>query len=69
MTQLDYKRSILDRTRRVVIKIGSQILSSPVGMEEGRLKTLVRHIAELHDQRKEIIIVSSGAVAAGMTSR
>src|SRR5207344_2628094 len=67
MRQLDYKKQILRRARRVVIKIGSQILSSQSGIEEGRLKDLVRDLAGLHDQKKELIVVSSGAVAAGMT--
>lgn len=67
MTQLDFKRRILGRGRRIVIKIGSQILSSPIGIEEGRLKELVRQLAMLHDQKKELVVVSSGAVAAGMT--
>jgi len=67
MRQLYYKRQILRRARRVVIKIGSQILSSQSGIEEGRLKDLVRDLAALHDQKKELIVVSSGAIAAGMT--
>jgi glutamate 5-kinase len=66
-TQLDYKKPILDRARRVVIKIGSQILSSQAGIEEGRVKGLVRDLARLHDQKRDLIVVSSGAVAAGMT--
>jgi glutamate 5-kinase len=67
VTQLDHKKQILRRARRVVVKIGSQILSSAVGIEEGRLKDLVRELSALHDQKKEIAVVSSGAVAAGMT--
>ncbi|MEK7210459.1 MAG: glutamate 5-kinase, partial [Candidatus Binatota bacterium] len=67
MLQRDYKKRILRRARRVVVKIGSQILSSPQGIEEGRIKGLVRDLAALHDQGKELIVVSSGAVAAGMT--
>lgn len=67
MTPLEHKRLILRRVRRVVIKIGSQILSSAEGIEESRLRALVRELATLHDQKKEIVIVSSGAVAAGMT--
>ena len=67
MTQRDYKKLILQRVRRVVVKIGSQILSSAEGIEETLLKDLVRQLAALHSQRKEIVIVSSGAVAAGMT--
>ncbi len=67
MTQLEHKKSILKRARRVVVKIGSQILSSSDGIEEARLRGLVRELAELHEQKKEIVVVSSGAVAAGMT--
>ncbi|HUK39494.1 MAG TPA: glutamate 5-kinase [Candidatus Acidoferrales bacterium] len=67
MRQLDYKRDILHRARLVVIKIGSQILFSAGGIEEARLKSLVRDLADLHDQKKEVIVVSSGAIAAGMT--
>jgi glutamate 5-kinase len=50
-----------------VIKIGSQVLSSAEGIEEGRIRRLVRDLALLHDQGKEMVVVSSGAVAAGMT--
>ena len=67
VTPLEHKRQILLRVRRVVIKIGSQILSSAEGIEEPRLRALVRALAALHDQKKEIVVVSSGAVAAGMT--
>ncbi len=67
MTQLEHKKLILKRARRVVIKIGSQILSSSEGIEENRLRGLVRELAELHERKKEIVVVSSGAVAAGMT--
>ena len=67
MTQLEHKKLILKRARRVVIKIGSQILSSSAGIEESRLRGLVRELAQLHEHGKEIVVVSSGAVAAGMT--
>jgi glutamate 5-kinase len=67
VTQTDYKKQILRRARRVVVKIGSQILSSSAGIEEARLRALVAELAGLHDQKKEIVVVSSGAVAAGMT--
>jgi glutamate 5-kinase len=67
MTQLEHKRSILKRARRVVVKIGSQILSSSDGIEETRLRGLVRELALLHERKKEVVVVSSGAVAAGMS--
>lgn len=67
MSQLEYKKRFLQRARRVVVKIGSQVLSSPKGIAEGRIRELVRELAALHDQGKELVAVSSGAVAAGMT--
>ena len=67
VTQLDHKKQILRRARRVVVKIGSQLLSSQTGIEEARLEELVRDLAGLHSQKKDLIVVSSGAVAAGMT--
>jgi glutamate 5-kinase len=67
VTQLDHKKQILRRSRRIVVKIGSQILSSAAGLEEQRVERLARDIAELHNEGKEPVVVSSGAVAAGMT--
>lgn len=67
MTQREHKQKIFRRARRVVVKIGSQILSSSDGIEEARLKALVRDLSSLHDDKKAIVVVSSGAVAAGMT--
>ena len=67
MTPLEYKNDILRRARRVVVKVGSQILSSREGIEESRLRGLVRELADLHSAKKQLVIVSSGAVAAGMT--
>jgi len=67
MTQLDHKKRILRATRRVVVKIGSQILSSPTGIEEERLGERAHELAALHDQGKALVVVSSGAIAAGMS--
>jgi glutamate 5-kinase len=65
--QLDHKKAILRRSRRIVVKIGSQILSSSAGLDEEKVEQLARDIAELHNEGKEPVVVSSGAVAAGMT--
>jgi glutamate 5-kinase len=67
LTQREHKKHVLRRARRVVVKIGSQILSSSDGIEESRLKSLVTELAALHATGKEIVLVSSGAVAAGMS--
>lgn len=57
----------LNKARRIVIKIGSALL---VDQESGSLhqkwlKTLVEDAAQLHAKGKEVVIVSSGAVALG----
>ncbi len=52
--------------RRLVVKIGSNVLTRPNGLPDlGRLAALVAQVAALHAQGLEIIVVSSGAVAAG----
>ena len=56
----------LTGVRRIVIKVGTHVLAD----EEGRLKSsvissLASQISALSDQGKEVIVVSSGAIAAG----
>ena len=53
--------------RRVVIKVGSHVLTQDGTIATSRLEALVEFIAKLHESGKEIILVSSGAVAAGFT--
>ncbi len=53
--------------RRVVIKVGSHVLTQDGKIALDRLKNLVELIAQLHKENKEVILVSSGAVAAGFT--
>lgn len=51
---------------RIVIKIGSQILTKKDGtLNITQMSSLVDQLAELHKNNYEIILVSSGAVAAG----
>ena len=53
--------------KRLVIKIGSNILASAEqGLNTRRLRTITKDIAGLMDNGHEIVIVSSGAVAAGL---
>ena len=52
---------------RVVIKVGSHVLTQNGELALDRLKALVDFLAKLHSLNKEVILVSSGAVAAGFT--
>jgi glutamate 5-kinase len=67
MTDPPESRTALSKARRLIIKIGSRVLVQPSGRPDTRrMKCLVREIAALQRQGREIIVVSSGAVGAGM---
>jgi len=52
--------------RRVVVKIGSSLLARPDGLlDTPFIARVARGVAALHAQRRAIVLVSSGAVAAG----
>ncbi|MBA9077334.1 MULTISPECIES: glutamate 5-kinase [Rufibacter] len=51
---------------RIIVKIGSNVLTQENGMPDlARMQHLVHQIASLKQQGKEVIVVSSGAVASG----
>lgn len=65
-TTMNYRELLKDK-KRVVIKVGS---SSLIHKETGRLdlrklEVLVREISDLHNQGKDVVLVTSGAVAVG----
>ena len=54
--------------KRLVIKVGSNILTDKkAGLDTKRISALAKDISVLHDKGYEVVVVSSGAVAAGMT--
>lgn len=62
---LYYRQTLFDKARRVVIKVGSAILTNDSGMNLEVIDNLARDVAFLHNSGREVIVVSSGAVAAG----
>ena len=64
--QLVHKPRLCKHLRRAVIKIGSSILSGPNGINRPRLRSLAEELCGLHKRGIELVVVSSGAVAAGM---
>src|SRR4030042_5574345 len=54
------------RYRRLIAKFGTNLLTGGTGhLDSSIMSSLVQQVAQLHQQGHEIIIVSSGAVAAG----
>ncbi len=55
------------KARRVVIKVGSGLIASPgAGLDQTRIAALADELAGLVSEQKEIVLVSSGAIAAGV---
>jgi len=53
--------------RRIVVKVGSNVLAGPDGqISEKFIGGLARQIAALLEDRREIILVTSGAISTGM---
>jgi glutamate 5-kinase len=63
-----YKKAILARSRRVVVKLGSSVVATPSGVHTERVERLVRELAALRGAGHEIVLVTSGARAAGLAS-
>ena len=60
-------RELLKDKKKIVVKVGS---SSLIHKETGRLnlrklEVLVRELSDLHNQGKDVVLVTSGAVAVG----
>jgi glutamate 5-kinase len=63
----DSSREILTKARRWVIKVGSALLTNDGrGLDLDMIGTLAAGMAELRRKEREVVLVSSGAVAAGM---
>lgn len=64
---MSFDRSTLKDVRRIVIKVGSSTITYGTGKRNfSRIDRLAREISDLANQGKEIILVSSGAVAVGV---
>ncbi|NLZ81739.1 MAG: glutamate 5-kinase [Clostridiales bacterium] len=63
---MDYRQKLKDK-KRIVIKIGSSSLTHNTtgGINLQKLEKLVRTLCDLKNQGKDIVLVSSGAIAVG----
>ncbi len=56
---------LLAHVKRVVIKIGSGVITNSAGLDLERIATFCEDVQQLRQRGYEVILVSSGAVAAG----
>src|SRR4030042_96142 len=67
MDEQQLRKEIMEGVRRVVIKVGSSLLVSlGAGLNKAVISRLDGELSELKQQGIEIVMVSSGAIAAGM---
>ena len=59
------RRQALEKARRVVVKVGSAVLTTDKGLDPRVINRLADQMAALHDRGLDLILVTSGAVAAG----
>lgn len=62
------RKNIQNQLKRIVIKIGSGVISTAEGLDVAMISRLTHDICDLRERGLEVIIVSSGAVAAGRSS-
>ncbi|RMG71963.1 MAG: glutamate 5-kinase [Nitrospirae bacterium] len=51
---------------KIVVKIGSNIVAGPEGLDEKQINRIASEISEVFSKGEELVVVSSGAIAAGM---
>lgn len=61
------RKELFKNIKRVVIKVGTAVLASPtIGLNDKRIEKIVDEIVDLRRSNREVILVTSGAIGAGM---
>ena len=60
------RANFFHNARRIVVKVGSGVLTADSGLNLAIIETLSRQINQLTADGREVLLVSSGAMAAGM---
>ena len=56
------------RYRRIVVKAGTSALTSEAGLDSEMMADLVRQLCQIRDAYGEVLLVTSGAIAAGRST-
>ena len=60
------RKDLLNQVKRIVIKVGSGVLTSAGGLNMAVIDDLVTEICALKEKGFEVLVVSSGAIASGL---
>lgn len=61
----DQARSAAKRAKRIIVKVGSSTLASHGEILPAAFTSLARQVSQLMDEGREVVVVSSGAIAVG----
>mgnify|MGYP000934525218 CR=1 FL=1 len=67
-SQLAAKANVMGAARRMVVKIGSSVLFDGAGLHRPRVQQLSKTLSALQETGKQVVVVTSGAVAAGIAT-
>lgn len=62
---LFHRQTLFDKAKRVVVKVGSAVLTHDTGLKDDVIANIARELSFLQESGREVILVTSGAVAAG----
>lgn len=60
------RKRIVQGVRRAVVKLGSSVVTTEKGLDRVAIRNIVEDVCRCKDEGMEFIIVSSGAIAAGV---
>lgn len=64
-SQVEAKAPLIKGLQRLVVKVGSSLLTDPRGLRTEQIESLARELAAIHGRGISVTLVSSGAIAAG----
>ncbi len=66
-TAADLRRTVIENARSVVVKVGTRVLTTPDGkLDRHRVDNLAAGLCRIADSGRQTVVVSSGAVGAGL---
>lgn len=67
MSATSHARPLIAQAETIVVKVGSRVLSDSAGrLDLQQIASLAKQLSEISDAGKQVVLVSSGAVASGV---
>ncbi|MBU3158746.1 glutamate 5-kinase [Clostridium frigoris] len=64
---MNIRKEYLENVKRIVVKVGTSTLTHSTGLLNYKhIESLIRQLADVHNQGIEVVLVTSGAIGAGM---